>query len=783
MKSKASLRAFLLGSTLLAGQSAHAQATYTWANSNVTEATPDTSLNWFNATQGAWTGGTPVSNNTNTIQFFQDSGTDLTNTVPATQAAVIDNGGTAFELGTLTLSGKASATTGANMVMDISGDALNFSAATGTIKLDALNATPTITYKVNSAIELGTASSASALTLTGNGSSTFDIRGSISELQSGGGSLIKSGSSAVILSGFNTYTGNTYINSGTLVMASNLIETSPNIYLGDGAKLQIGRTPNGFNLTSGQTFTGTGTTGTMVNTFKNNALNLLMTDSNTISTSGSLFLPRLDVNGTGNQMTGGNIQAGGGNQNGGTGRGLVVGNQRSGTFTITGGTFTSVGGGTFPDVVGALRPGDGTFIINGGNYVNTFSAGTLSLGLNRLGAGMLTLTSGSATINTLLYNTDPVDTTTTGAGIVNLDGGTLTLSAITVTGGFTKEFNFNGGQFVAGTSFNPGSGLTLNVKDGGAKIDTNVFNVTISDDLLNSGSGGLTKSGTGKLVLGGNSTYTGATVISGGTLAVTGSLGATAVSVANAATLSGNGYIGGNVSIASGATHSLAVAATTGAQVTRAITGTLTLTSGNILNLTAAATPTAGVYVLATATTAITGTPTTINYNGITGTVSVDTAGSPKRLLLTVTAGTPYDTWANGSFAKAFTDKLPGSNPDGDGLTNLQEFAFGTDPTVSSGGSITWSGAAVTGHGTPVVIQESGIYYAVYGRRVDYATSGLTYIQQFSPRLSTWGNFATAPTVIATDGTIEAVKVPFPGLFDYGSGPEKATFFRMKVSQ
>jgi hypothetical protein len=31
--------------------------------------------------------------------------------------------------------------------------------------------------------------------------------------------------------------------------------------------------------------------------------------------------------------------------------------------------------------------------------------------------------------------------------------------------------------------------------------------------------------------------------------------------------------------------------------------------------------------------------------------------------------------------------------------------------------------------------------------------------------------------------TIEAVKVPFPGLFDFGSGPEKATFFRMEVSQ
>ena len=89
MKSKASLRAFLLGSTAAflaaSAPSAHA-ATYTWANTNVAGATPAASLNWFNATQGTWTGGTPVSSNLNTIQFFQDASTLLPNTVLATQA-------------------------------------------------------------------------------------------------------------------------------------------------------------------------------------------------------------------------------------------------------------------------------------------------------------------------------------------------------------------------------------------------------------------------------------------------------------------------------------------------------------------------------------------------------------------------------------------------------------------------------------------------------------------------------------------------------------------------
>ncbi len=191
MKTKSTLRSFLAlaGSSLLTISFTHAQSTYTWANANV-NGTPTASLNWFNATQGTWTGGTPVSSNLNTIQFFQDTTAALLNTaVPSTQASVIDTAGdVAFQLGTLILSGRGSATASANLTMNISGDPLNFSAATGTINLDALNATRTITYNVSNNIQLGTASSAGALTLRGNGTS-----GIISELQTGGSSLIKSG--------------------------------------------------------------------------------------------------------------------------------------------------------------------------------------------------------------------------------------------------------------------------------------------------------------------------------------------------------------------------------------------------------------------------------------------------------------------------------------------------------------------------------------------------------------------------------------------------------------
>ncbi len=68
---------------------------------------------------------------------------------------------------------------------------------------------------------------------------------------------------------------------------------------------------------------------------------------------------------------------------------------------------------------------------------------------------------------------------------------------------------------------------TANVRNGGVKVDTNGFNVTIAQPLVHSlingdaaADGGLIKGGAGTLTLTGVSTYTGATTINAGTLAV-----------------------------------------------------------------------------------------------------------------------------------------------------------------------------------------------------------------------------------------------------------------------
>jgi len=152
-----------------------------------------------------------------------------------------------------------------------------------------------------------------------------------------------------------------------------------------------------------------------------------------------------------------------------------------------------------------------------------------------------------------------------------------------------------------------------------------------------------------------------------------------------------------------------------------------------------------------------------------------------------VTGGTTsdYTTWANGTFVPPLTAKLPGDDQDLDLHTNAEEYAFGTEPTVSSSSPIEYVyQGAVTAHGQPVIFPQGNDYFTVFGRRVDYETSGLTYKVQFSIGLDEWVDndyVANAPVQVATDGTIAAIQVKYPEKIVTGSGSGKPTFSRVKV--
>ena len=131
-----------------------------------------------------------------------------------------------------------------------------------------------------------------------------------------------------------------------------------------------------------------------------------------------------------------------------------------------------------------------------------------------------------------------------------LEQGVLSVSADNALGDTSGGITFDGGTLQFGSSFNLASTRAISIADGGGTIDTQDFQTTITQDI--SGTGVLTKVGSGVLVLDGSNTWSGGTTVSAGTLVVgdastPGASIASATDIASGATLGGYGSINGNV--------------------------------------------------------------------------------------------------------------------------------------------------------------------------------------------------------------------------------------------
>jgi autotransporter-associated beta strand protein len=241
------------------------------------------------------------------------------------------------------------------------------------------------------------------------------------------------------------------------------------------------------------------------------------------------------------------------NVNGGTAsfhRDLVVGTSGtgSGSVVLNSGTVDMATTEKRWLIINQNNASTGQVVVNGGSF-NLNTNTDLRFGVTNTAAGtnVVTLNGGS------MISYSDFKTTANGAGVVdmmqsgtatanntfNLNGGVLAIrQVLSNTNNGTRTFNFNGGTLRAtGDSaafFNLGTGSAFaNVRDGGAIIDTNGFNVTVAQALQHSNivgdqviDGGLTKNGTGTLNLNGVNSFTGLTTVNAGTLAlgVTGSI-------------------------------------------------------------------------------------------------------------------------------------------------------------------------------------------------------------------------------------------------------------------
>ncbi|CAK7033906.1 autotransporter outer membrane beta-barrel domain-containing protein [Saezia sanguinis] len=191
---------------------------------------------------------------------------------------------------------------------------------------------------------------------------------------------------------------------------------------------------------------------------------------------------------------------------------LYVGDEGTGELTIrNGGTVSNNTSAT----IGRYAGGLGTVIVDGSGS-SWISNGTLTIGNE--GTGVLTIR------NSGLVNATggvAVGVNTTGSANLSLtSGGTLQTQVLTAGSG-TVTVTFDNGilraladnaSFITG--FAPGE---LFIDAGGLTVDDNGYAIA-TDSSIFSGVGGLTKTGSGTLTLGGVNTYSGATTITSGTL-------------------------------------------------------------------------------------------------------------------------------------------------------------------------------------------------------------------------------------------------------------------------
>ncbi len=372
----------------------------------------------------------------------------------------------------------------------------------------------------------------------------------------GSGAVTVSGTvnanAGMVFAGNYTISGGSDINLGGNSTAANLISVATSKATNINTALS-GTT--GFTKGGAGTLTISGSNSSLSGTVDVAAGTLVLGSATALSSATSVsFSTTAGVMQLGgNSVTIGDLNAANGSS--------IVENASAGnaTLTVSGvGTFAGTlqdgtGGGT----LALSKTGAGNLTVSGTNAFTggvTIDTGTINIGsaaaLNSLGVNALTMTNN---------------------GRMNLGGNSVTVASLNGTAGTIVENNI---AVVTNV-------LTVNQASG-----TSTFNGTLQNGAGN-GSLGLTKSGSGTLILGGTNTYTASTLLTKGTLKLTNAaaLGTSAVNVTN-----GNLYTAAGLTVANNITVSTAYqlvsgydfqTTTTGGTATAVATITPTLYNAN----------------------------------------------------------------------------------------------------------------------------------------------------------------------------------------------------------
>ncbi len=453
---------------------------------------------------------------------------------------------------------------------------------------------------INSAnIYMGNAGTG-GINVWGDNGKTLWLNGVVSE----SGTLGIQQNSTVVFQQINTYTGQTYIHGGQLIISNGARAGTGNINLGGTNVAGVSRT-NAFYLGMASS-TGGVTNTNQININAGGGASTI--GANNTSGVNSFTGPIvLSTNVSANVASGGTLTFNGivsGSGFGVTkiGSGILIysnANTYTGTTTVSAGTLRLGTGGSISDssalsiasgatfdlngindTVGALS-GAGTLSLGAGNFTTTVGAASTFSGditgsgaFGKAGSSTLTLSGNSSTFSGAVNVTagavrvssaNALGNTTGTTGVSS--GAALELTAapgaeaISINGSGISSGgalrNISGNNSLSGlitlagaSRINSDSGtLTLDVTSGNAITGTHNLtiggagNVTINDN-VNITTGTLTKDGAGVLTLAGTQTYTGATTVTNGTLVVNGSIAGSTVSVGNATTEDGSVLMG-----------------------------------------------------------------------------------------------------------------------------------------------------------------------------------------------------------------------------------------------